>query len=77
MKLLCKLSTNKFIRGWLIQYANQQIKLNATVIKNVLTSLIQTQFQLSLATKLTPLPSLKPLDENSLSESYNQASLCN
>jgi len=30
-----------------IQNANQQIKLNATVIKTVLTSLIQTQFHLS------------------------------
>jgi len=63
--------------GWQIQYVNQQIKLNATVIKNVLTSLIQTQFHLSYVAKLTPLPSLNPLDKNSLSESYNPASLCN
>jgi len=33
--------------GRQIQNANQQIKLNATVIKIVLTSLIQTQFHLS------------------------------
>jgi len=33
--------------GRQIQNANQQIKLNATVIKTVLTSLIQTQFHLS------------------------------
>jgi len=33
--------------GRQIQNANQQIKLNATIIKIVLTSLIQTQFHLS------------------------------
>jgi len=33
--------------GRQIQNANQQIKLNAIVIKTVLTSLIQTQFHLS------------------------------
>jgi len=33
--------------GWQIHNVNQQIKLNATVIKNVLTSLIQMQFHLS------------------------------
>jgi len=47
------------------------------VIKNVLTSFIQTQFHLSQTTKLTPLPSLNPLDNNPLSESYNPTSLCN
>jgi len=33
--------------GWQIHNDNQQIKLNATMIKNVLTSLIQTKFHLS------------------------------
>jgi len=33
--------------GRQIQNANQQFKLNATVIKTVLTSLIQTQIHLS------------------------------
>jgi len=33
--------------GWQIHNVNQQIKLNATLIKNVLTSLIHAQFHLS------------------------------
>jgi len=64
-------------RGWQIHNPNQQIKLNATMIKNVLTSLIQTQFHLSLTIKLTPMPTLNPLDNNPLSESYNLVSLRN